>query len=1545
MRLFSRSTLSLLTVLMVAVTQVVVAEASAAAVMPSAASASVPARDAADTTRIRASDRAEILGTGWASSADRAWRVDGDAAGLHVLVAAAAEGYAWRTAATLAEPGFGDDMWIGNACVTASGRRLAVAYAPRLFTNDSVLQARGAFTAIVDLISGEVAKLPFTATLAYYSPGCGEGEAAVFTQTAGDHALRTRLIRVNTATAKPAPPIDLDGQVTSAVPVAGAIVAADSARLVRVDATGRRSVVARTNAVPFKITAAADGSLAFLDRDGDTALVRRLADARSAVLSTVATGALTEIDLTRDAAGRPIVTGEGTRAAGAGAVVLSGAPKGALASTLGQVLTWTERGDPRVPDADPQHVRTTGIQLRSSATGRSARFEVRPGTRPAAPGAGSSRSGTRSGAAPTLVGSPSNPVEAERTCSVPRNDAWNQVMQPKPRQVEWAVDQAVRNVLTVARPANWKNLGMPAYTPQGLFPPVGLSGGGYVPAQVMLGIAAQESNLWQATGRALPGMTGNPLVGNFYGREIYDADPGNDWDIHWSGADCGYGIMQFTDGMRLAGRERPGETALPYDKQRAVALDFATNVAAGLQLLQQKWNQTRGAGLTVNNGDPKYLENWFFAIWAYNSGFHADQGDGSAWGVGWLNNPANPNYPANRSSFLDTTMADAAHPQDWPYPEKVLGFAGHPIELPEAPGVTVAAFRPAVWNGGPDGGPINRRQVKPPVNQFCDTTNNCVPGGHYLPDDPGVVGEPAGPCAHQNPSGQYDLKCWYHRGTTWKADCVQTCGYELLRFDPGYAYQDDGTSYPPRCDVNGLPPGTVVIDDIPANAPIERPNCGRPFTDGGSFTFTFGADAAGNYPSKADTHQFGAGFEGHFYSSFGRGAGYSPPFGEPRMRVTGTWRATQAVHGYLRVKVALPDVGATERLARYDIDLGNGQTRFRVIPQRSTSNTWWDLGTFRFDGIPAVSLSTYTVDGYGDHTVAWDAVALVPSVQPSASYVAMGDSYSSGEGLAPYRAGTDIPEGDPESNTCHRAQRDAYPSQVKVPGHSTTIEQEAAAGNANFAFIACSGAKTTNITRTAYNSPPSPGDAAGHTDWGMPAGTDERRFLYNGELPQVEQGYLDVDTTLVTLSVGGNDARFTEVIRGCALSLQLCFDDAYHLTRGNGVVDPDPMKVYEKALIREQLGTHLKAAYHAIHAKAPNATIVVLAYPQLFEDFATINTCALLTPDKLNFLNTFADLLTIAIGKAVREVKAEGIAKISYVNTTQRWRDGVNRWPCGPATLPVPAPWTYPVIPGCFNGGIEVPCKASFHPTVPGHVELADLVNTQLRGHSTASQIQAHIEAYAQSRTDMPQWTTLTAPQAAVIAQLCLDYTFRGGVVGDPCMTDAILVPTTNDARGAAENDDFALQRNPAWVELNYTSGAQKKALHGITKSWMNNNAYRPNVCPVPRKDYPEAEFQCDEYPFYASRLGGAWDFYETKGIEQFSESSTSLRMIPGPENLAEGRLISQLVSGSRCNFTSWGTPQAIPGQPPVHPGSKYLTIPYIVADGSAPLSTYICPA
>ena len=210
-----------------------------------------------------------------------------------------------------------------------------------------------------------------------------------------------------------------------------------------------------------------------------------------------------------------------------------------------------------------------------------------------------------------------------------------QAFQPTPRQVEWAVDQAVVGKLNthVSRAANWKNTGMSAYQPQSLFPLKTMAGdpngtpdaadGYHIPAQVMLGVTAQESNMWQATRFAVPGVTANTLIGNFYGiSHGSDGETPDPWAINWADADCGYGIVQVTDGMRKAGHEKPGETALSVQKQEAVALDYTANIAAGVNILVDKWNQTYSAGMTVNDGGPEYIENWFFALWAYNSGFY-----------------------------------------------------------------------------------------------------------------------------------------------------------------------------------------------------------------------------------------------------------------------------------------------------------------------------------------------------------------------------------------------------------------------------------------------------------------------------------------------------------------------------------------------------------------------------------------------------------------------------------------------------------------------------------------------------------------------------------------------------------------------------------------------------------------------------------------------------------------------------------------------------------------------------------------------------------
>lgn len=153
-----------------------------------------------------------MLGTGWSNSTDRAVTGTGDTSGFHVLVADAKDGYTWRTAATLTEPGSETSQWIGQECVTASGRFAAVVYAPREAVNHEEQFRSGGLAAVVDLVSGNVRKLPFTVNLAYYNPGCGAGDRVVFTGnlTAGE-TYKSRLVTVDAATAKVVSQVDATG--------------------------------------------------------------------------------------------------------------------------------------------------------------------------------------------------------------------------------------------------------------------------------------------------------------------------------------------------------------------------------------------------------------------------------------------------------------------------------------------------------------------------------------------------------------------------------------------------------------------------------------------------------------------------------------------------------------------------------------------------------------------------------------------------------------------------------------------------------------------------------------------------------------------------------------------------------------------------------------------------------------------------------------------------------------------------------------------------------------------------------------------------------------------------------------------------------------------------------------------------------------------------------------------------------------------------------------------------------------------------------------
>ncbi|UQA95683.1 golvesin C-terminal-like domain-containing protein [Streptomyces halobius] len=1001
-------------------------------------------------------DRKGLLGADYTKSSDRIVTLSGDGTGLHVLTGKAKDGYALKTAATLFEDGFASDTWIGNHCVTESGKYAAVAYAPRMFTNKPELMVRGAFTTIVNLDTGKVTKLPHTATLAYFSPGCGNGDTAVFSQMTwdGDTKQQTRLISVDAKTGKAAQPVAFPGQVTSAIPTKDGIVAAHGNKLVRINGT-KEKVLVRTKTVPFQLTADADGGVTFIDRElddktGKKPLSRAKRVTGTSKPTTLAEGKLTDWDLTRSADGTAFITGKATTKTGLPKAVKKpgGLTKGALISTTGKTAHtshWADGKTTLINPKDASKPRPARLKLTALATKKTTELDITPSTQSSGktsptlsgpkPQGGTNgeideggmstqtfRTQVLTGFTDPVVGDPNNPSEKadERTCAVQRNSVKLQAFQPTPRQIEWAVDQAIVGELNFYRAANWKNTGVGGYQPQGLFPAKPLAGDPngtldnedpdvtdkwHIPAQVMLGITAQESNMWQATRFAVPGVTANPLIGNYYGVDYAASGEQLDpWRINWFDADCGYGITQATDGMRLPNK---GQSTLSPLAQKAVAVDYTANIAAGAQILSEKWNETYNAGMKINGGHPRWIENWFFALWAYNSGFYPSADAAGHKGVGWTNNPANPLWKSNRTPFLENVFGNddyshAAHPQDWPYEEKVIGWAGHPIEAMFAPGDFQAGYRYAWWGGAagdaltPGSAKYNRARAKPPVDLFCDASNNCDPAkiGENDSNDPGQ-----GACnLDANRDDPHWLHCWWDKPISpdeWK-DCNSdsTCGNAVHRFTTSYGEQPDANSYPPRCDT-GLPTNALIVDDVqngvtPAGVDANR-GCGAIKSDG-TFTFDFtpwqttmerpdeSTLTMNTYPGKIDTHQIGAGYGNHFWFTHTR-TPESYPANANRLKVTGTWKLNGPINntsGQAKVFAHIPDHGAQTKKATYWIKTDEGEIDATISQKANQSNKWVDLGAYYFKNTtPEVRLDNFN-GGTGDADIAFDAIAFVP---------------------------------------------------------------------------------------------------------------------------------------------------------------------------------------------------------------------------------------------------------------------------------------------------------------------------------------------------------------------------------------------------------------------------------------------------------------------------------------------------------------------------------------------------------------------------------------
>lgn len=920
------------------------------------------AADAKDTQS--AKDEKGAHGAHSANAADVLVNGYGDSAGYHLALGTGASGYIWREIAVIRPGDIDDSSWTGYQCVSGDGHFAAVAVLPAMAVNQAAARDHGAFAYSVDLRTGQVRPVAQGVALKYHSPGCGLGDTAVFTVDPGQDEQRTQVLPVDLATAKAAAPSTVAGQVTSVVPTAAGPVGVLGGSIVRIPAGASATPVKLADAggQAYDLRPESGGGVDFAVRraGGDQpSLLRRV---RGGSLSTLGQGPAATLRLMQGRGGRPAAVGASSlvKDSGLRGVSAKGLPDGVQAVSLdGAAATGA---GPKTP-ANAPLVLDTGrhaLLKRAAAPAASkAAVTALPGPVTAS---GAIKPMTAAGAA----------VQLTPKCAVDRLAENRQVMQPSANQVSWAIEMAEQGLLSGSayqRPANYANMGLVAYAPSDDFARVPLSHPASdtwdsVPRSVYEAIVAQESNYSQASWHALPGIPGGALVGDYYGAG------GSIQTMDYSKADCGYGLGQITTGMSV------GDTTYSQHGQWKIGVDYQENLAAGLQILERTWNQLYAAGILVNGGDPKYLENWYLAAWAYNSGVQPTAAFGNTtgctpsatctgpdgtWGLGWANNPANPDYPPTRAPYLKSSYADASHPADWPYQERIMGWMGQPILRFNSP-----AYATPAYHGGKTWLQI------PSTNTFCTVAGDkCDPSG-----------------ANPKMCTLSDSECWWHGAATPISDCATTCATSAYTVGAGSSEPavQKPHPHPASCSLDtahvhdegsGAP---VIVDESTSQPPLNLAGCGSSnWSQGGAFSMHYGTDASGNPVGAIDTHQLGVGFGGHVLFT------HTETGSNPAEINTGTWTPTLPKLQYYKVKLHFPSTAASATNVVYNVNPGGGASPWKIrVNQDWGSEEWVTIGTFAMENGGTVTLSNKSdISGsgninYADYDVAYDAVAFIP---------------------------------------------------------------------------------------------------------------------------------------------------------------------------------------------------------------------------------------------------------------------------------------------------------------------------------------------------------------------------------------------------------------------------------------------------------------------------------------------------------------------------------------------------------------------------------------
>lgn len=258
--------------------------------------------------------------------------------------------------------------------------------------------------------------------------------------------------------------------------------------------------------------------------------------------------------------------------------------------------------------------------------------------------------------------------------------------------------------------------------------------------------------------------------------------------------------------------------------------------------------------------------------------------------------------------------------------------------------------------------------------------------------------------------------------------------------------------------------------------------------------------------------------------------------------------------------------------------------------------------------------------------------ALAPphaaQVQPGAAYVAMGSSFASGPGLIPV-----ADEG------CFRS--------LANYAHQVAAELELALTD-----VSCAGATSANLLSEPQEAP------------------DRVRP------PQLH--VVTPDTEVISVTIGGNDVQYLS-----SLERFVCID-----------AGDCPESSVDRTAIQQELtavGDRVTAVLAAIHARAPEARVLLATYPRIVPSTGAGCPALPLTADHATFMRAVGDQLDAAFRDAAQRSGAE-LVDIYSASSASGACESEQPWVGG-----VPS-YTEPTVP------------TPFHPTAAGMRATAELI-------------------------------------------------------------------------------------------------------------------------------------------------------------------------------------------------------------------------------------------